>query len=142
MEERNFDNVIAHGHEPPTTSLRAVWWSAFALAILSVGTFFLIWGLMVLLADVPRPPTEEAMFRAESQRLPAGAPPLDVNLSAELKRTRAEQREFLDSLQWVDQQAGIARIPIAEAMAIVAKNGLPKSFPAQTAATEENTSHD
>jgi hypothetical protein len=137
MEERNFDNVIAHGHEPSTTSLRAVWWSAFALAILSVGTFFLIWGLMVLLADVPRPPTEEAMFRADSQRLPAGAPALNVNLSAELKRTRAEQRAFLDSLQWIDQPAGIARIPIAEAMAIVAKDGLPKSFPAESPATQE-----
>ncbi len=127
MDEEKLDSAIARGHESTATSLRPVWWSALALATLSVGTFLLIAGMMRLFAAATAPIPTESKFRAENQ-LPAGAPALNVNLAAELQQVMAQQRAVLGELQWVDRSAGIARIPIDEAISIAAKNGLPKSF--------------
>jgi hypothetical protein len=42
---------------------------------------------------------------------------------------RAEEQAVLESYGWVDEKAGIARIPVAEAMKIVAERGLPRWAP-------------
>ena len=39
---------------------------------------------------------------------------------------RAEEQLVLEGYFWVDEKAGIAHIPVAEAMKIVAEKGLPR----------------
>jgi hypothetical protein len=42
-----------------------------------------------------------------------------------LQAVRAAENQMLNSYGWVDQQKGIIRIPIARAMDLVARKGLP-----------------
>jgi hypothetical protein len=127
VQDHSLDNAIAQGHEAPAPSLRPVWWSAFALVVLAVSTLLLIFGLMRLFAASLPPAPAASTFRAENE-LPAAAPRLGVNLAAELQHVLIQQRTILGQLAWVDRPAGIARIPIEDAIALAAKNGLPKNF--------------
>jgi hypothetical protein len=43
----------------------------------------------------------------------------------ELKAVRDAEDQVLNSYGWVDQQKGVVRIPIAQAMDLVVKKGLP-----------------
>lgn len=139
MEEKTRDTSLARGHESAATNLRPIWWSALALAALSIGTFLLIAGMMRLFAAFARPAGVEAKFPAENQ-LPASAPALNVDLAAEHRRVMAQQRAFLEEVQWVNPSAGIARIPIDEALSIVAEHGLPTNFGNSPA--QKDNSHD
>jgi hypothetical protein len=56
-------------------------------------------------------------------------PRLVTSEPAALAAFRAQEDELLTSYGWVEKDRGIARMPIAEAMRIVAERGLPK-FPA------------
>lgn len=60
----------------------------------------------------------------ESQAPPPG-PKLQVHPALELRDLRQGEDEKLNSYGWVDQSAGIARIPIDRAMDLLLKNGLP-----------------
>jgi hypothetical protein len=61
---------------------------------------------------------------AESQAPPQG-PKLQVYPALELKDLRQGEDEKLNSYGWVDQKAGIVRIPVDRAMDLLLKNGLP-----------------
>ena len=52
-------------------------------------------------------------------------PQLQKSPIPDLKTVRAAEDQILKSYGWVDQQRGIARIPIAQAMELVVKKGLP-----------------
>ena len=57
-----------------------------------------------------------------------GAPPeprLVVNEPKDLASVRKEEDHILDSYDWVDKGRGLVRIPIARALELVAKEGLP-----------------
>jgi hypothetical protein len=89
-------------------------------------------GLFKLLArqqrrqDPPPPPLAQ-----EGGRLPPG-PQLQAAPLQDLEQLRAEEEKELTSYGWVDRKAGIAHIPIDEAIKIVAARGLP---PAAATAT-------
>lgn len=53
------------------------------------------------------------------------APQLLTNEPMALQRQEAAERERLQSYGWVDQNAGVARMPIDAAMKLVAERGLP-----------------
>jgi len=56
--------------------------------------------------------------------LPPG-PRLQVNAQEDLHDYLQEQQQTLDSYGWVDQGAGVVRIPIDRAMDLVLQRGLP-----------------
>ena len=63
----------------------------------------------------------------------AEAPPLDSKISLEevaARRTKEETR--LNSYGWMDKEAGLVRIPISQAMVLVAETGLPVGTPTPT----------
>jgi hypothetical protein len=68
--------------------------------------------------DVPPSPL------AEARQIPP-EPRLQVNPGADLKALRAAEDSVLNRYGWVDQPAGIVRIPIARAMDLLAERGLP-----------------
>jgi hypothetical protein len=61
----------------------------------------------------------------ENVRMLPPEPRLQVNAPKDLKQYQAAQGEILNSYGWVDQKAGIVRIPIEQAMDILLQKGLP-----------------
>jgi hypothetical protein len=103
------------------------------LAIVSVLIYFMLWGFYGYLngfkqkrAELPSP-LETAHDNANTlqtiQRFPQ--PRLQANEPADLNKFRTQQEQILNSYGWVDQQSGIAHIPIEQAIDILAAHGLP-----------------
>ncbi len=55
----------------------------------------------------------------------AATPALSTSPKQDLTAIRGEEEAELKQLGWVDRDAGIARIPIDDAMKLLARNGLP-----------------
>lgn len=79
-----------------------------------------------------------------------GAPGHQISPQEELRQTRAEAEAALSSYGWVDEKTGIARIPIDEAIKLLAERGLPstgigsqkKASPDQTPMPQAKTSEE
>jgi len=103
---------------------------ALALVIVVVLSSVFLLGLFTLLArqerrhDPPPPP-----LAPQAGRLPP-MPRLQSTPLQDLEELRAEQEKELTSYGWVDARAGIAHIPIDEAIKIAAARGLPHASPA------------
>jgi hypothetical protein len=61
----------------------------------------------------------------ENVRMLPPEPRLQVSAPKDLKLYKAAQGEILNSYGWVDQNAGVVRIPIDRAMDILVQKGLP-----------------
>lgn len=72
-------------------------------------------------ADPPNPP----LARHEQGRKPP-EPRLQEMPFKDISELRADERQLLEAAGWVDEPKGLARIPIAQAMKIVAERGLPR----------------
>jgi len=71
--------------------------------------------------EAPPPPnliTLDSRSRGEPPKMPEGEPSF-------LKRFRAQEDAALSGYGWVDQNAGVVRIPIERAKALVLERGLP-----------------
>jgi hypothetical protein len=55
----------------------------------------------------------------------SGAPVLQIDEAADRAAYESEKRAALHGFGWADKAAGIARIPIEDAMRIIAERGLP-----------------
>jgi hypothetical protein len=112
------------GYERRDVSLRTV--AAFLGGlIISVGVVLLLmawlfdyFAVRAARHDVPPSPL------AEPRQIPP-EPRLQVNPGADLRAMRAEENAVLGSYGWVDRKAGIVRVPIDRAMALLAQRGLP-----------------
>lgn len=99
---------------------------AIVLAVVTILSGLAVLGFFHLLSsraaglDAPPPP----LGRMEPGRKPP-EPRLQEKPTLDVDQLRAEEREVLDHYGWVDESAGIVRIPIDEAMRIVAERGLP-----------------
>jgi hypothetical protein len=87
------------------------------VAVLASWAFF-----DLLAAKAARRDTPPSPFVSKE---PPPEPRLLVNEPADLKAVRREEEQVLDSYAWVDKARGIVRIPVARAMELVAKEGLP-----------------
>ena len=61
----------------------------------------------------------------ENVRMLPPEPRLQVSAPKDLKQYKGAQEEILNSYGWVDQNAGVVRIPIERAMDILSQRGLP-----------------
>jgi hypothetical protein len=61
----------------------------------------------------------------KAQPVAPQGPQLQVDPAGELETLRNQQEKTLSTYGWVDQQKGIVRIPIEEAMKRVVQKGLP-----------------
>jgi hypothetical protein len=64
------------------------------------------------------------MAAGQQDRLPP-SPRFQDNPQQELQDLRATQEALLEGYGWVNKEAGVARIPIEDAMKIVVERGLP-----------------
>ena len=60
-------------------------------------------------------------------------PRLETNETIDINKFRLQEEQTLNSYGWVDQEAGVVRIPIDRAMELLAQRGLPTRPPAGAA---------
>jgi hypothetical protein len=123
------------GHEPIAANSRGIWYALGGLTLLILAALVLVAGLMTFFMSrhagemtvrAPGPPSEP----------PPGVTELNPNQKVQLRRLRFREREVLTEYGWIDQQAGVARIPIERAMRILAGQTPPA---AQTQGTGNET---
>lgn len=99
---------------------------AATVAVVAIGALV----VSLLLATVwQAAPAPQEPFRGPPAAADAKAPAFQANPSADLARRNRAKKQQLTSLGWVDREAGIVHIPIEQAMARLAKRGLPASTP-------------
>ena len=109
---------------------------AFAIALCTVGVVILgaIWALNgFFIRHRPRPAAAEYPLAAESLRRLPPEPRLQTDPRDDLRHLRENEDQVLDSYGWVDRNAGVVRIPIADAMRLIVERGLPERPPAGAA---------
>lgn len=100
--------------------------------LLIVGTSLLVvFGVMHLL-NRDRAVEETARPRAMTAVNQFPGARLLIQPGGELGKTQSAAKTILDGYGWVDRPAGIARIPVAQAMQILAERGLPEAGAGQT----------
>lgn len=117
-------------------SARAIFSFLLGLAVVCVVVYFILLGVYDLLdayqrKHQPQPnplvttvETDTRTARPET-RMKFPEPRLEVNERGELKDFRLDEETQLNTYGWVDQKAGVARIPIDRAMQLIVQRGLP-----------------
>ena len=114
------------GYEPTDVSVRWVVGITFAGVLFLALSAAALYGLQRLYAtidvvEVEPPPT------VLERREPVTPPPrLQAEPAEDLATYLAREKGTLDSYAWVDEEAGIARIPIEQAMQLLAERGWPE----------------
>jgi hypothetical protein len=79
--------------------------------------------------DTPPPPVRQEMGKAFQDLPPEprlqGVPGHGNDPQADLREKIQEDTQATQEFAWVDQSAGIAQIPVKDAMKIIAEKGLP-----------------
>jgi hypothetical protein len=112
-------------HEEADVNIRTVLTFAAGLAILvmiAAGLMGIMFRVMSNQAAA-RDPQVSPLAPASGQ--PAPAPRLLTNEPGNLRTFRAEETRNLGGYGWVDQTAGVARVPIEEAKKLIVERGLP-----------------
>jgi hypothetical protein len=132
-EMHNID--VAHEHTD--INIRAIIGAAVGLAAITAAVFVLMGGLFRLLdrqareSDPPvsplavQPSKMPAQVAGPAAFGTAPGPQLLTNEAAVLQQHRATEDSQLSGYGWTNEQAGVARMPIAEAKKLLATRGLP-----------------
>ena len=101
--------------------LKAVAYLLLSTTLVAVGLIYLTKGLVrvEVRSDPPPAPLAEAPGRLPPE------PRLQTLPFADIEAQRSEEHDVLTSYGWVDEKAGTVRIPIEDAMRLLAKRGLP-----------------
>jgi hypothetical protein len=91
------------------------------IVLILLGLAWLFQAFNTRLAQQDMPPAPLAQTRPQ---LPP-EPRLQVAPSQELQQMRAAEEALLHSYGWIDQAAGIARLPIDRAVTLLVERGLP-----------------
>lgn len=114
-------------HQEDGVELGPILKSGLGLAVITVITYGIVLVIYQVLAsttDANSTARRYPMSVGQENRLPP-EPRLQVNPKQELIDLRARELDTLDHYSWVDKNAGIARIPIENAMKLTLERGLP-----------------
>lgn len=138
----------AHGTnqevERQDMSPRSVYAFLIALAVAGTLVYFALWGFYRSMDAYERrhQPTQNPLApptATDTRIVPADAamrfpqPRLEQNERLEINDFRLQEEQVLNSYGWVDQKAGVVRIPLERAMELMARQGLPTTPRAGTA---------
>ena len=113
-------------HEESDVNVGAILRFGIGLAAVALIVHVFLWWLLgVYERQQNRAQTQAFPMAAEQQNRLPPSPRFQQNPQQELQDLRAKQRGMLEEYGWVNKEAGIARIPIDEAMKIVIERGLP-----------------
>lgn len=112
-------------HEHSDINVRAILWFVVVLTIIVLATDVAMWGLFRVLDhyEVKNDPAVSPLAIPAGRPMPP--PGLQITPWVDLKQFRAEADLYLHSYGWVDEKAGVARIPIEKAKALLLQRGLP-----------------
>ena len=121
----NPDNVEVV-HEESDVNVSAILRYGVGLVVVAaIVHLFLWWLLGVYERQNDRAQTHVfPMAAGQRDRLPP-SPRFQENPQEELQELRAKQKALLEGYGWVNKEAGVARIPIEDAMKMVVERGLP-----------------
>jgi hypothetical protein len=123
------------GFEREDLGSRPIYGFMLSLVVVGVMIYYLLWGMFHFLDAYDRTrqkpvsplvvPEVETRTVVPAQIKQFPEPRLEDNERTELNDFRYREEETLNSYGWVDQNAGVAHIPIARAMELIAERGLP-----------------
>ena len=137
-EPRHNEQNGGLGFERQDWTAKPVYGFLVSLAVIGVMVYVTAWGIFKLLDQYfkehqpptsplvqqdTRVPTRNADPERVQQIFPE--PRLETNERTELNNFRLGEEQTLNSYGWVDQNAGVAHIPITKAMELIAQHGLP-----------------
>lgn len=108
--------------EPKDLNIKAIVWFGAGLLTVTIVAMVLIWGIMATMngsTDTTRP---SALVVPPEPRLQPN--PIDETSSPTemLRQEMANQEEWLHSYGWIDKEAGMAHMPIDEAMKLTVED--------------------
>jgi hypothetical protein len=139
-EIRHNEHHSGPGFEQQDLGSRPIYGFLVSLVVIGVLTYYVLWGVFHLLESYNRshqPPVSPMVKAEQETREPVASttsqkilrefpePRLEDNERTELAPVRYREEQVLNSYGWVDQNAGVARIPITKAMELIAQRGLP-----------------
>jgi len=121
MDETRYTPGPGVGHETSDVNIWAIGKFGIALVAVCVISIVLLFGLMKFF----QMQEETSVANTVNPLKEFPSPQLQQTPVVDLKTIRAEENQILDSYAWVDQKKGVVRIPIDQAIEILAKRGLP-----------------
>jgi hypothetical protein len=112
-------------HEESDINVRAIIWFGIVLTVIVLAVDVAMYGLFKLFDHMERKSDAVVSPLALAPDQPLGPPGLQTTPWTDLKHFRAEQLAYLHGYGWVDEHAGVARIPIDKAKEMLLKKGLP-----------------
>ena len=113
-------------HEESDVNIRAILGFGAGLMIVTAIICFLLWLLFGYFASrEAQSSTREFPLAVEQQNRMPPEPRLQTNPKEDLRVLQGRDEALLKSYGWTDKNAGIARIPIEEAMKLTVQRGLP-----------------
>ena len=125
-------NVHPHGelhnpdtaHESTDISMRAIVSFVILLTAVTIAIQGAMYGVFRVLARVESAADPEVSPLATPANEAPPEPRLQTTPWADLKTLRAEETSYLHGYGWIDQQAGVAHIPIDRAKELLLQKGL------------------
>jgi hypothetical protein len=114
----------ANRHERSDVNYRAVTKFGVALALLCILSFALIIGVFRFLRSQQEAGQPKPAIPADARQLPP-EPRLQSVPVIDLNSMRAAEDQILNGYAWVDSEKGLVRIPVKQAMDLLAQRGLP-----------------
>jgi len=118
------------GHEEDRVNIRGLWISAAVLAAVSVlSGIVVLWVFRVIDRRLVEAEPVLAPLTVPAGEAPAPEPRLLTNEPANLADFRASEAAKVETYGWIDQPAGIVRIPVERAKDLILERGLPAREP-------------
>jgi hypothetical protein len=132
--------------------VRAIYWYLFSLAVATIFAFgsavviLRVTTKMVVDADAPMLPIRKAM--SEKQKMEHAYPPEprlqgvpghELDAQQDLRNKVRDDTQANNELRWVDQNSGIAQIPVSEAMRLIVERGVHANAPTAKSAEAAKT---
>jgi len=138
MEHRPAGETTPKGHETVDANVHSlVWWGLGVFVLLAAGMIIsvIVFHYFVTHQSLGPPASPFENVRALPPR-----PVLQVTPARDLHQYLDRQKAVLNSYGWVDQKAGVVRIPIDRAMDLLLQKGLPVRAEAHGKEGEKPTS--
>jgi hypothetical protein len=111
-----------------------IYWYLFALGLATVAALviciFILRFTSNLAASSDAPPPPSRVAQSQDSRMPPeprlqGVPGHGNDPQKDLREKLKADNDANEKLEWIDKNAGIAQIPVKDAMKIIAEKGLP-----------------
>jgi len=125
------------GFERQDLGSKPIYGFLISLVVIGVLVYYAVWGIFYTLEKynekhqaatspmVQQTATSTRMVEPGAIEKTFPEPRLETNERGEINDFRLSEEQTLNSYGWVDQNAGVARIPITKAMQLIAERGLP-----------------